>query len=98
MARALAAQGYTGTVGMEAFASGDSDVALQRFRDAQRRADDVPVDRVIVLVTRTGSGDGVDSAAEVAAGEGHGALNVVDATVLGGPDDRDPAPAIEGVS
>lgn len=34
VARALAAQGYTGTVGMEAFASGDSDVALQRFRDA----------------------------------------------------------------
>jgi chromosome segregation ATPase len=38
--------------------------AQERFRDAQRRADDVPVDRVIVLVTRTGSGDGVDSAAE----------------------------------
>lgn len=34
VARALADMGYRGTVGLEAFASGDSDVALQRFRDA----------------------------------------------------------------
>jgi hydroxypyruvate isomerase len=26
--------GYTGTVGLEAFASRDSDLALQRFREA----------------------------------------------------------------
>ncbi|MDN5797485.1 MAG: TIM barrel protein [Intrasporangium sp.] len=34
VARALADLGYTGTVGLEAFASGDSEVALQRFRAA----------------------------------------------------------------
>ncbi len=34
VARALADAGYTGTVGMEAFASGDSEHALQRFREA----------------------------------------------------------------
>ncbi len=34
VARALADAGYTGTVGMEAFASGDSELALQRFREA----------------------------------------------------------------
>lgn len=34
VARALAELGWTGTVGLEAWASGDSTVALQRFRDA----------------------------------------------------------------
>ena len=34
VARALADTGWTGTVGLEAFASGDSELALQRFRDA----------------------------------------------------------------
>jgi predicted homoserine dehydrogenase-like protein len=34
VARALAASGYTGTVGLEAWASGDSVVALDRFRSA----------------------------------------------------------------
>jgi hydroxypyruvate isomerase len=34
VARALAEMGYTGTVGLEAWASGDSEVALARFRDA----------------------------------------------------------------
>lgn len=34
VARALAESGYEGVVAMEAFASGDSDVALERFRDA----------------------------------------------------------------
>jgi hydroxypyruvate isomerase len=34
IARALVEMGYTGPVGLEAFASGDSEVALQRFRDA----------------------------------------------------------------
>jgi len=34
IARALRSGGYTGVVAMEAFASGDSDVALQRFRQA----------------------------------------------------------------
>lgn len=32
VARALVQLGYTGTVGLEAFASGDSEVALERFR------------------------------------------------------------------
>ncbi len=34
IARALAEMGYAGVVGLEAFASGESEVALQRFRDA----------------------------------------------------------------
>jgi len=34
IARALHLAGYTGVVGLEAFASGDSDIALQRFRQA----------------------------------------------------------------
>ena len=34
VARALAETGYHGVVAMEAFASGDPDVALERFRDA----------------------------------------------------------------
>ena len=34
VARALAELGWTGTVGLEAWASGDSEVALQRFREA----------------------------------------------------------------
>ena len=34
VARALAATGWTGTVGLEAWASGDSTVALERFRAA----------------------------------------------------------------
>ena len=34
VARALRDAGYTGTVGLEAFASGDSTVALERFREA----------------------------------------------------------------
>ena len=34
IARALAAVGYEGVVGMEAFASGDSDAAVEAFRDA----------------------------------------------------------------
>jgi hydroxypyruvate isomerase len=34
VARALAELGWTGTVGLEAWASGDPEVALQRFRDA----------------------------------------------------------------
>lgn len=34
IAKALRTLGYTGIVAMEAFASGDSDVALARFRDA----------------------------------------------------------------
>jgi hydroxypyruvate isomerase len=34
VARALADLGYTGTVGLEARASGDSTLALERFREA----------------------------------------------------------------
>jgi hydroxypyruvate isomerase len=34
VARALAEQGYDGVIGLEAFASGDSEVALARFREA----------------------------------------------------------------
>jgi hydroxypyruvate isomerase len=34
VARALADLGYRGPVGLEAFASGDSEIALKRFRDA----------------------------------------------------------------
>lgn len=34
VARALAAMGYRGTIGMEAFASGGDELALARFRDA----------------------------------------------------------------
>ena len=34
LARALADVGFTGTVGLEAWASADSELALQRFRDA----------------------------------------------------------------
>jgi hydroxypyruvate isomerase len=34
VARALADAGYDGVVAMEAFASGDSAVALERFREA----------------------------------------------------------------
>ena len=34
VARSLVQLGYTGTVGLEAFASGDSEVALERFRAA----------------------------------------------------------------
>ena len=34
IARALAEMGYTGVVGLEAFASWDSDLALERFRTA----------------------------------------------------------------
>ncbi len=34
VARALADAGYDGVVAMEAFASGDSDIALERFREA----------------------------------------------------------------
>ncbi|HET7399667.1 MAG TPA: TIM barrel protein [Intrasporangium sp.] len=34
VARALADMGYRGTVGLEAFASGDSEAALHRFREA----------------------------------------------------------------
>ena len=34
VARALAEIGYAGTVGLEAFASTDSELALRRFRDA----------------------------------------------------------------
>jgi hydroxypyruvate isomerase len=34
IARALASAGYRGTVGLEAWASGGSELALQRFRDA----------------------------------------------------------------
>ena len=34
IAKALASFGYTGVVGMEAFASGDSDVAIDRFVEA----------------------------------------------------------------
>lgn len=34
IARALADLGYTGTVGLEAFAAGDSELALERFRTA----------------------------------------------------------------
>lgn len=34
IARALAEMGYTGTIGLEAFASADSELALTRFRDA----------------------------------------------------------------
>ena len=34
VARALAATGWRGTVGLEAFASGDDELALARFRDA----------------------------------------------------------------
>ena len=34
VARALDDMGYRGTVGLEAFASGDSELALKRFRDA----------------------------------------------------------------
>jgi hydroxypyruvate isomerase len=34
IARALVDMGYTGPVGLEGFASGDDELALQRFRDA----------------------------------------------------------------
>ena len=34
VARALAEMGYAGTVGLEAWASGDHELALKRFRDA----------------------------------------------------------------
>ena len=34
VARALAEMGYAGTVGLEAWASGDSEVALERFRES----------------------------------------------------------------
>ncbi len=34
IARALARRHYTGTIGMEAYASGDDEVALRRFREA----------------------------------------------------------------
>ncbi len=34
IARALAEMGYAGTIGMEAFASGDPEIALERFRTA----------------------------------------------------------------
>ena len=34
VARALHDAGYTGTVGLEAFASGESETALERFRTA----------------------------------------------------------------
>lgn len=34
VARALAGMGYDGVVGLEAFAAGDSELALRRFRDA----------------------------------------------------------------
>jgi hydroxypyruvate isomerase len=34
VARALAAMGYDGVIGLEAFASGDSELALARFREA----------------------------------------------------------------
>jgi hydroxypyruvate isomerase len=34
IARALAEMGYDGTIGLEAYASSDSELALQRFRDA----------------------------------------------------------------
>jgi len=34
IARALSEMGYTGTIGLEAFASGDSEAALARFREA----------------------------------------------------------------
>ena len=34
IARALAEMGYAGTIGLEAWASGDSELALERFRDA----------------------------------------------------------------
>jgi len=34
IARALAEMGYDGTIGLEAFASSDSTLALERFRDA----------------------------------------------------------------
>jgi hydroxypyruvate isomerase len=34
VARALAELGYTGTIGLEAFASGDTVLALERFREA----------------------------------------------------------------
>jgi hydroxypyruvate isomerase len=34
VARALADQGYDGVIGLEAFASGDSEIALARFREA----------------------------------------------------------------
>lgn len=34
VARALADMGFTGTVGLEAWASGDSEAALTRFREA----------------------------------------------------------------
>jgi hydroxypyruvate isomerase len=37
VARALADSGYTGVVGLESFASGDDELALQRFRDAFSR-------------------------------------------------------------
>ncbi|MFD0648319.1 hypothetical protein ACFQ2Y_06080 [Streptomyces malaysiensis subsp. malaysiensis] len=37
LARTLADLGYTGTVAMEAWASGDSDLALERFRSAFAR-------------------------------------------------------------
>ncbi|MOA59508.1 Hydroxypyruvate isomerase [compost metagenome] len=34
IARALHALGYRGSIGLEAFASGDDELALRRFRDA----------------------------------------------------------------
>ena len=34
IAEALRALGYAGTVGLEAYASGDSDLAMRRFRSA----------------------------------------------------------------
>jgi hydroxypyruvate isomerase len=34
IARALAEMGYRGTVGLEGWASGDPDIALERFREA----------------------------------------------------------------
>ena len=34
VARALAAMGYRGTIGMEAWASGDPTTAVERFREA----------------------------------------------------------------
>lgn len=34
VARALADMGYAGTVGLEAWTSGDSEAALTRFREA----------------------------------------------------------------
>jgi hydroxypyruvate isomerase len=39
VARALEELGYRGTVGLEAWASGDSEPALTRFREAFTRSD-----------------------------------------------------------